>query len=367
MAIKYIFIFITLIHGLIHFMGFSKAFGYGHITQLTKEISKPMGILWFATGLLFIICIGLYLLKKDSWAYFALLATVLSQVLIINNWQDAKFGTIANVLILVVTIIGFFQIKFKNDYRNEVKLGLEESQKMPNTILTEADIAYLPEPVRKYIHYTGCIGKPTVNNFRIDFSGKIRDHKKPVWMPLTSEQYNFIKTPTRLFFLDATMKGLPVAGFHCFKNGVAYMDIRLLSMFKVEYQSGAVMNTSETVTFFNDMCCMAPAALIDKRIDWLEVEGNKVKASFTNNGITISAWLYFNEKGELVNFDSEDRSALGANGETLKLKWRTPLRDYKSINGYKLASYAEAVYTYPDGDFTYATFELKDIGYNLTK
>jgi hypothetical protein len=348
-------------------MGFAKAFSYGNITQLTKEISKPIGVVWFSTGLLFIICIALYLLKKESWVYFAVIAVVLSQILILNNWQDAKFGTIANVFILIVAIIGLFQIKFKNEYRNEVKLGLEESQKMPNSILTEAVIAYLPEPVRKYIHYAGCIGKPIVNNFRIDFSGKIRDHKKPVWMPLTSEQYNFIKTPTRLFFLDATMKGLPLSGFHCFKNGKAFMDIRLFSIAKVEYQEGDKMNISETVTFFNDMCVMAPATLIDTRIDWLEVEGNKVKASFSNNGITISAWLYFNEKGELVNFVSEDRYAGEENGTITKHKWSTPLRNYKDINGYRLASYAETIYSYPEGDFTYATFTLKDIGYNLTK
>ncbi len=367
MAIKTIFISITLMHGLIHFMGFSKAFGYRNITQLTEEISKPLGLLWFLTAMFFIICIALYLLKKDSWTYFALFGVVLSQILIINSWQDAKFGTIANVIILLVTIVGFFQIKFKNEYKNEVKIKFEKSQNLSDFKLSEAEIAFLPEPVRKYIRYVGCIGKPTVNNFRADFTGKIRDHAKPVWMELTSEQYNFIKTPTRLFFLDATMKGFPVAGFHCFKNGVAYMDIRLLSIFKVEYQSGAVMDTSETVTFFNDMCVLAPAALIDKRIEWLEVEGNKVKASFTNNGITISAWLYFNEKGELVNFTSEDRSALGKNGETVKLQWSTPLRDYKAINGYRLASYAETIYSNAGGDFTYATFELKDIGYNLSK
>jgi hypothetical protein len=348
-------------------MGFSKAYGYGNITQLTKEISKPTGMVWFVTAILFIICVALYLLKKDSWVYFALIAVVLSQILILSNWQDAKFGTTANVLILIITIIGFFQIKFKNEYKNEVKIGLEESNKIPNSILTESEIAYLPAPVQKYIRYTGFLNKPIVNNFRIDFSGKIRDHAKPVWMELTSEQYNFIKTPTRLFYLDATMKGLPVGGFHSFKNGVAFMDIRLLSIFKVEYQSGAVMNTSETVTFFNDMCVMAPGALIDKRIEWLEVVGNKVKASFTNNGITISAWLYFNEKGELVNFVSEDRSALGKNGETIKLKWSTPMRDYKDIHGYRLASYAETIYSYPEGDFTYATFTLKDIGYNLSE
>ena len=363
--IKGIFIFITLIHGLIHFMGFAKAYGYGNITQLTKEIFKPMGVLWFSTGLLFIICIALYLLKKDSWVYFALIAVVLSQILIINSWQDAKFGTIANVIILIVIIIGFFQINFKNAYKSEIKIGLEESKNIQETILNEADIAYLPNPVQKYIRYTGFVGKPIIHNFRVDFAGKIRDHAKPVWMELTSEQYNFIKTSTRLFYLDATMKGLPVAGFHCFKNGVAYMDIRLLSMFKVEYQSGKVMDVSETITFFNDICVMAPGALIDKRIEWLEVMGNKVKAAFTNNEITISAWLYFNEKGEMVNFTSEDRSALGKNGETMKLKWSTPMRDYKNINGYRLASYAETIYTYPEGDFTYATFELKDIMYNL--
>ena len=363
--LKYFLPFILFAHGLIHVMGFSKAFGYGNITQLTKEISKPLGIVWLTTGILFILCIALFLLKKDSWFYFAIAAIVFSQILIINNWNDAKFGTIANIIILVFSIIGYFQTSFKNNYKNEVRIGLQESNKIPNTILTEKDIEPLPNVIKKYIRYTGCIDKPIVNNFRIDFVGKIRSHEKKIWMQLTSEQFNFIKTPTRLFYLDATMKGLPVAGFHCFKNGVAYMDIRLLSVFKVEYQSGVVMNTSETVTFFNDICVMAPAALIDKRIIWLQDDGNKVKASFTNNGITISAWLYFNEKAELINFVSEDRSALSDNGKTEKLIWSTPLSDYKNINGYRLATYAEAIYTYSDGNFAYATFTLNNINYNV--
>ncbi len=365
--LKSIFIFVTLIHGLIHFMGFAKAFGYANITQLTKEISKLVGIFWLVTGFLFIICIALYLLKKDSWVYFALIAVVLSQILIIIHWQDAKFGTISNVIVLLISIIGLFQIRFKNVYKNEVKIALAQDQNLSISKLTEAEVALLPEPVKKYIRYTGCIGKPKVNNFRVDFSGKIRANAKSDWMKLGSEQYNFIKMPTRLFYLDAIMKYMPVAGFHCFKNGVAFMDIRLLSMFKVEYQEGDKMDISETVTFFNDMCCMAPASLIDKRIVWLEVEENKVKATFTNNGITISAWLYFNEKGELVNFVSEYRYAIEENGIVAKHKWSTPLRDYKDINGYRLASYAETIFTYPEGDFTYATFELKNIGYNLTK
>lgn len=98
------------------------------------------------------------------------------------------------------------------------------------------------------------------------------------------------------------------------------MDIRLLSLFKVTYVAGSEMDISETVTFFNDICVLAPAALIDKRITWQEIESNRVKAVFTNNDISISAWLYFNERGELVNFVSEDRYATGRNGKLEKLK-----------------------------------------------
>lgn len=94
-----------------------------------------------------------------------------------------------------------------------------------------------------------------MNNFKIEFTGKIRKDEKSEWMPFTSEQYNFMENPTRLFFMKATMKGLPVAGYHCFKNGNAFMDIRLLSLFKVQYLAGTEMNLSETVTFL--MICAA--------------------------------------------------------------------------------------------------------------
>lgn len=106
---------------------------------------------------------------------------------------------------------------------------------------------------------------------------------------------------------------------------------------------------------------MAPATLIDKRISWQETSGNIVKATFTNNGITISADLYFNEIGELINFKSNDRY----NADTEKiLPWATPLMNYKEFNGYKLAGYAETIYTYPDRDLCYGTFEVSSIKYN---
>ena len=51
-----------------------------------------------------------------------------------------------------------------------------------------------------------------------------------------------------------------------YKDEKAIMVIKLAGLFKVVNAKGVEMNQGETVTVFNDMCCMAPATLIDKDI-----------------------------------------------------------------------------------------------------
>ena len=361
---KYIFSLLIFIHGAIHLMGFAKAFGYDGIEQLHAEISKTAGVFWLLAFIFFMISGIAFLAKADWWYIVSFIAVLLSTILIIYVWKDAKYGTLANAIILAGAIIGYGTVNYYRSYEKEVSAGLIQTSTNQTSMLSEADLVNLPEPVRNYIRYTGSVGKPKVTNFKIEFTGKIRKNEQSAWMPFTSEQYNFMDASARLFFMNAVMKGLPVAGFHCFKNGTAFMDIRLLSLVKVVYQSGNEMGIAETVTFFNDMCCMAPATLIDKRIKWLDSDSDSAIAEFTNNGITISARLYFNEKGELVNFISEDRYAAGENNTMQRLRWSTPLKDYRQVDGYKLATNAEAVYAYPEGDLCYGTFSLKHIKFN---
>jgi len=359
--LRLIILLLVTIHGLIHVMGFAKAFHYAEMKQLTMAISKPVGMVWLLAALLFIISAILFLLKKDAWVYVAIPAVIISQGVILLSWHDAKYGTIANIIILMAAIIGFATGNYYSTYQRDVKQGLLQKAYFQNSPLTEEDIQSLPEPVKKYLRYTRSIGKPKVNQFEIKFNGKIRKDEQSEWMPFTSEQNNFMETPTRLFFMNAVMKGLPVAGYHGYTNGDAFMDIRLFSLFKVQYQDGPEMDVAETVTFFNDMCCMAPATLIDKRISWQELGDNHVRATFTNNGISITAELFFNDIGELINFKSNDRYNADAGG---KLPWATPLKNYRDINRYRLAGYAETIYTYPDRDLCYGTFEVVSIIYN---
>ena len=42
------------LHGLIHLLGFVKAFDLGEIRELTQPVSRTMGILWLLSASLFV-------------------------------------------------------------------------------------------------------------------------------------------------------------------------------------------------------------------------------------------------------------------------------------------------------------------------
>ena len=58
---------------------------------------------------------------------------------------------------------------FKTIYKREATEGIARLQPVPD--LTEKDISHLPDPVQKYLRYSGAVGIPQVQNFHAVFSG----------------------------------------------------------------------------------------------------------------------------------------------------------------------------------------------------
>ena len=103
-----------------------------------------------------------------------------------------------------------------------------------------------------------------MTSFSAQFHGRIRSGPDQAWMPFTGTQVNtFGPRPRRVFLMDATRSGLPVTVLHSFKDSTATMRVKVLSLFSVVDASGAEMNRGETVTVFNDLVVLAPAAIVD--------------------------------------------------------------------------------------------------------
>ena len=202
-------------------------------------------------------------------------------------------------------------------------------------------------------------------NFQAVFEGGIRKSLEDSFMDLHVRQCNFYDEPERLFYMESKMYGVPYSGLHMYRGNNATMQVKIASIFPMINASGDIMLQSETVTMFADMCFMAPAALINKNIQWELIDSLTVKGKFTNAGKTIGATLYFNPKGELINFISMDRY-MSADGKSFaNYPWSTPTSDYKYFHGIRLGSYGEAIWQLPKGKLCYGKFRTVDIEYNV--
>ena len=274
------------------------------------------------------------------------------------------FLIIVLLLILIISFLFYKAQDLKRIYKAEVAKALISASEPSNGILTNEDMKHLPEPIQKYLVYVGAIGKEKVRNFKVVYDGEFKVDPEKGWAKMNAIQYSDLKDTSRLYLLQMKMFGLPVIGLHKYADAKAIMLVKLAGLITVADGKGEEMNQGETVTVFNDMCLLAPASLIDERIAWETIDPLTVKATFNNNGYKISARLYFNEQGELTNFVSDDRYYSPTGKSYQKIRWSTPVKEYKDYNGIKIASGGVAIWSFPEGDYSYARVDIKEIEYN---
>ena len=154
---------------------------------------------------------------------------------------------------------------------------------------------------------------------------------------------------SRLFLMRTRMFGVPVEAFHRLIDGHATMQVKVASLVQIVDARGDEMDRAETVTLFNDMCILAPGTLIEPDITWEQVDASVARAHFTHHGHTITATLFFDPDGRLVNFESDDRARSSPDGTFTKLRFSTPLRDYRDFGPLRLAGHGEARWRLPGG------------------
>ena len=230
--------------------------------------------------------------------------------------------------------------------------------------LTSDDLAGLPEPVGRYLRRSGAIGRPRPQNMRVVMDADMYRGPGQAPMRARSVQYSFFGRPTRLFLMDARMFGLPVRALHVYRQERATFTVRVASTVSIVDLRGDAISAAETVTVLNDMCLMAPGALLDPRLSWSSVDDRSAAVTFTNGPHVVTASLVFNQHDELVDFWSDDRPD-SSTGTFVPMRWSTPVTEYRDDGGRHLLHRGGAVYLRPDGPFTYGEFTVRSIQYDV--
>jgi hypothetical protein len=231
-------------------------------------------------------------------------------------------------------------------------------------MITEADLAPLPEPVQRYLRYSQVLNKPKVRCAKVYQKGFLRLSPQQKWLPVEAVQYTtLVGRYSRKWYATCRMGPLTVIrGYDRYDNGVGQMLIRLLSLFTVADFHGPEVNMSAAIIFINDMV-MWPTAFLSDSIRWEPVDANSACAHVTLFDQQFSAMIYFNEIGELVDFVTEDRyRAVGKDLE--RNHWSTPFASYRTANGLRIPSQGSAIWHLPEGEFLYIRVVIGEIQYD---
>ncbi len=354
---------ILLVHGIIHFMGFAKANGFGQMTALTKAISKPMGWLWLLVGLLFILSGVLYVSKKESWPMLAIIAVLLSQVLIFTVWNDAKLGSIFNGLILVIGIVALCTNQFNKMVMQETMELAAQPTAIDYRAISENDIKHLPNIVQRWMQYSGVLGKERVVSVRLKQRGEMKTKPEGKWIPFTADQYYDVANPAFIWSTEVDfMPMVKLMGRDKFTNGKGEMLIKLAALLPVvregkndKINSGAMLRFLAEMTWF-------PSAALNDYIKWEPIDEHRAKAYFTINGATVSGLFTFSDKGEMVSFEAQ-RYYGGGPGATLQT-WLIRTSGHTDFNGTKIPGRCTVIWKLKEGDFNWLNLEIIALEYN---
>lgn len=360
---RVILLVLVAVHGLIHVMGFLKGFGVKDFKELTLPISKSMGLLWLTGMLLMLLYAVLFFLhNKHAWLV-GLMAVGISQTLIILHWTDAKFGTIPNVIILIVCIMAMSGFLFQQQTRAEMNKLIRENTDLKHVMVRSDDLEQLPAPVKKWLQHCGMVGKSAIQIGRITQKAKMQ--MKPgqdKWLTAKAIQYSVTETPAFIWAVNAKMNAfLGFRGRDKFTAGKGEMLIKLNALIPIVNETGPKLDEGSLQRFLGEMVWF-PSLALSPFITWKEWDDHAAVAEMSYQGTTGSGKFLFNEAGDFVRFVAaryKDNTA-----DAQRFDWVLDVQEYGTFDGIRIPVKMTATWKLEEHDWTWLELEVTDMKYN---
>ena len=269
---------------------------------------------------------------------------------------------------IFVAGIGIFGIlvgtsKLSAGVTEEIETILAQAKPVDPGIVTEKTLTGLPEPVQRWLRFSGIVGREKAITVRLKQQGHFRREQGGKWMPYTAEQYYTTGDPA--FIWNARIKAAPL--FHLrvrdkYENGRGNMQVKLWSFIPMGNASSPELDQGTLLRYLNEIMWFPSAALSDC-ITWESINDTTAKAVMEYGGLKESAIFYFDDKGALTNMTANRYMEI--DGEFKLRQWSTPIDEYGEFHGIRIPVSGEGVWNLPSGDFAYIRLKITDIDYNI--
>ncbi|PQV50462.1 hypothetical protein CLV33_102324 [Jejuia pallidilutea] len=354
--------FLLIIHGIIHLIGFSSSYFSAGINKQILGIPKPIGAIWLVVFVMFMVSAAALITNK-KWFYVAFIAAFVSQILIVLAWKDAKFGTIANIIIIVASYYAYSNYKFNTMVKTETAQILQNLNiENTNTVL-EKEILHLPEIIQKWMLNSGVVGKENINSVRLQQKGKMKTKPNSKWLNFTAEQCFNVKEPAFIWSTKVdVMPMLKMVGRDKLINGKGNMLIKLAGIIPIVNEGENEKINSATMLRYLAEIVWFPSAALNNYIYWEAIDKLTVKATLTINEKSVTGVFKFSDVGEVQSFEA--KRYYGAGEHATLQTWYIKIREFKDFNGYKIPSKSDVLWKLKEGDFNWLYLEITKLNYN---
>jgi hypothetical protein len=360
---KYLFVIVIALHGLVHLPGFLKAFRISEFEQLHSYISKPAGVFWLLATLLFFAAALLFLLKSNTWPVLAITATLLSAILIVLFWKDAKFGMIPNVIILVVALASLSSIRLDRKIDQERQIILSQISAGEPAIFGEDAIRDLPDPVKDWLRNSGVVGKTWIKSVSVRQKAQMK--MKPgqeKWAEAEAEQYVTTEKPAFLWTVRMNMSSLiKVRGRDKFMDGKGHMLIRMNSLINFVNETGEKLSEGSLQRYLGEIVWY-PTMAASPYITWEAIDDHSARARLSYQGTTGSGIFYFDGNGDFVKFTAMRYK--GNEPDAKKYPWIITADEYATFDGIRVPVSFGITWELEDGEWTWLKMQIVDLKYN---
>jgi hypothetical protein len=220
----------------------------------------------------------------------------------------------------------------------------------------------LPDPVQRYLTYTGVVGQPWIDTVRLEQTGRFRQGPDRPWMPMTAQQHYTTDPPAFVWNARFRIAGLPLLRARDeYKAGQGHMFAKLAGLITVFDVRGEELDQGTMLRYLNEMIWF-PVAFLGENITWQAVDVHSAEVTFTDCGKSVSARMYFDDTGRLTDFRTMRYREMA--GEFSLDPWSTPITAYGVRAGLNLPVRGQAVWNLPAGDLLYADLEVAAVEYN---
>lgn len=280
------------------------------------------------------------------------------------------FLALAILFILMGVLMLWFHIPYspvKKQFQDDIAALTANNQlSVGNEVFTDDDFSHLPPAIQRYIKNCGYIGTPKMSYLKMEYHDvNFSQSRNGPTQTIDYTQYNFIKEPCRMAIIDSSMFGIPFEGYDYYQNGTGGMKGFIAKAITLFDQTGAAMDKACLATFLAESL-FAPAILLQDYITFEEISDYEVRAAASYGAQTASGIFTFNEQYEMISFTTNDRAAAGMDGNIEYIPWSALCNNYQySQSGIKYPTKFQAVWNYPDEDFTYFDGIISEVSYGF--